>query len=120
MLLFFWFWGQQIIGLLLAESYRQGAVPLILWIGGGYLFLATAWAFDMFTYARFKTGLRATAFAVAAAGNIVLNLYLIPRRGIIGAAQATFYTFLIYFIVMSLIFFKTTKISGDSINKRNV
>jgi len=32
-LLFFWFWGQQTIGLLLAESYRQGAVPLILWIG---------------------------------------------------------------------------------------
>ncbi|RLB00680.1 MAG: hypothetical protein DRG83_11180 [Deltaproteobacteria bacterium] len=108
-LLFFWFWGQQIIGLLLAESYRQGAVSLILWIGGGYLLLATAWAFDMFTYARSKTGLRAVAFAVAAVGNIVLNLYLIPRQGIMGAAWATFFTFVLYFVVMATFYIRWLK-----------
>jgi len=114
-LLFFWLLGRQIVGLVLARAYRRGAISLILWIGGGYLLLATAWAFDMFTYARSKTGLRALAFAVAAVGNIVLNLYLIPRQGIMGAAWATFYTFLIYLIVMSVSFFKTTKISGEKI-----
>ena len=109
LLLFFWIWGRQIVGLVLAESYRQGAVSLILWIGGGYLLLATAWAFDMFTYARSKTGVRALAFAVAAVGNIVLNLYLIPRQGIMGAAQATFFTFVLYFVVMATFYIRWLK-----------
>jgi len=63
----------------------------------------------MFTYARSKTGVRALAFAVAAVGNIVLNLYLIPRQGIMGAAQATFFTFVLYFVVMATFYIRWLK-----------
>ena len=60
-----------------------------------------AFAYDLFTYARKKTGFRAIAYGIPAMLNIALNLYLIPKEGIMGAARATFITFGFYFMMMT-------------------
>ena len=99
--LFFAIWGKYFISLVLARQYQEDALVLVLWILGGYLFLTTAWSYDLFTYARKKTKFRAIAFGVSAIVNITLNFYLIPKEGIVGAAKVTCVTFLCYFLIMT-------------------
>gem|GEM_PF-4271793 len=41
------------------------------------------------------------AYGVAAAVNIVFNLSLIPKVGILGAAQATCVTFAVYLLILA-------------------
>jgi len=106
--LFFVFGGKYIISLFLGKEYRYGAFELMMWIVGGYFLLSVTYAFNLFAYARKRTNFIAIAYGISALSNIILNFYLVPKMGIMGAARSTFLTFLIYFMLM-LYFFVACK-----------
>ena len=95
------FLGKFLASMLLAEEYREGILPLMNWIAAGYGFLIISYTFDLGAYAAKKTFVMTIAYGVAAVVKIIGNLVLIPRIGILGAAQTTFFTFATYFVIMA-------------------
>jgi O-antigen/teichoic acid export membrane protein len=93
--------GWLLIALLLAEPYRPGAQPVLLWVAAGYTLLALAAPFELKIYAEKTTSRMNLAYSVAAAVNILLNLYWIPSQGAVGAAKATFFGFATYLAVLA-------------------
>jgi len=98
--LFVLFLGKLMIPAFLGESYRENVYPLMCWIVAGHGVLIIAQAFDLTFYAEKKTRVILYANALAAVTNLGLNFLWIPRMGGIGAAQATFYSYLIYLSVV--------------------
>src|SRR5690606_26248974 len=80
----------QIVGLAVGAQYRATAVQLVPWIAlSAALGGIKAFHFDMaFHLGRNSRGLM-TSSAVAASANVALNLVLIPRFGLLGAAYAS-------------------------------
>jgi O-antigen/teichoic acid export membrane protein len=76
--------------ILIGERLRDAAVTVTPWIAlSALLYGLTAYYFaQAFTLGR-KTTALLTAMAIPAALNVVLNLILVPRFGLIGAAWAT-------------------------------
>lgn len=95
--------GQQIIELLLAETYRVNALPLLLWVAAGYSLLGVATTFELKAYAGKRTAVIGIAYALAAVVNLVLNLLWIPADGALGAARATFFGFLAYLFSIAIL-----------------
>lgn len=79
-----------LIGILVGEQLRDQAAAVTPWIAVAAFFagVQTHYFAQAFTLSR-RTGLLAATVAVPAAINIGLNLLLIPRFGVIGAAWAT-------------------------------
>jgi O-antigen/teichoic acid export membrane protein len=75
---------------LVGEGLRDGAAQITPWIalGGFFAGITTYYFHQAFTLAR-RTGLLLGAMAFPAAANVALNLILVPRYGVIGAAWAT-------------------------------
>ncbi len=96
-----WLFGDFAGKILLAEEYRQGIRPLMVWLAAGYGLLAISTSFETEAFARKKTLILTMAYGVAAAVNIVFNLSLIPKVGILGAAQATCVTFAVYLLILA-------------------
>ena len=69
-----------------------GIVKILVFVGIADIFCRTAWA-SLAAYG--KGGLSASAYLSAAILNIALNMTLIPRMGIAGAAVATLVTFIV-------------------------
>jgi len=85
------------------SKYLPGLVviPLLM---GGYIFNGIAGFFAYYPYKSGKSYHFLISDSIALAGNILLNLLLIPLYGIIGAAIATFFSFLIsagYMIIVA-------------------
>ncbi|MCB2141101.1 oligosaccharide flippase family protein [bacterium] len=84
---------------LLVGKHFQGASVFVLWIAAGY---AVNGMYRMIVpfinYAR-KTHLLPIGATVAAVSNLCLNFLLIKINGPIGAAQATFFSFLIFYLI---------------------
>lgn len=80
----------QLSGLIVGPEYRSTTADLLPWVGAAAaLGGIKAFHFDMaFHLGRDSRGLLLSAI-VAAGSNIVLNVLLIPRAGILGAAYAT-------------------------------
>lgn len=95
--------GNQIVNLLLAANYRENACSILLWVAAGYAALSIASAFELKSYAGKRTSLIATAYAVAGVTNLGLNLLWVPQLGALGAAKATFFGFLVYLVVLSML-----------------
>ena len=95
------FLGPTLAWMLLAKEYREGILPLMNWIAAGYGLLIISYTFDLGAYAAKKTFVMTIAYGVAAVVKIIGNLVLIPRIGILGAAQTTFFTFATYFVIMA-------------------
>jgi O-antigen/teichoic acid export membrane protein len=92
--------GKCLTLMLLAEEYREGVLPLMNWIAAGYGLLIVSYTFDLGAFAAKKTLVMTIAYGIAAVVKIIGNLVLIPRTGILGAAQTTFLTFATYLVVM--------------------
>ncbi|GAB4139855.1 MAG: hypothetical protein Tsb0016_06740 [Sphingomonadales bacterium] len=89
---------------LVGQELRAGAVPIIPWICGA-MFFAVLKAFYTdyaFQIGRWTYGTTLTALSTLVI-NFGLNLYLIPRWGAIGAAQASLVSFLAAFLLSTSI-----------------
>ena len=94
--------GKWFIMVLLGGEYVSGAgvLPFLVVF---YLFTTLVWLFGAYPPLIEKTYVSAIAFSIAMPGNIILNLMLIPRLGMVGAAVATMVSyFLMWCIVVIL------------------
>ncbi len=89
--------SRDIVAVFLGESFRNAHI-ILPWVAGGIFF----WGLSGYTMKSFE--LRKKTLVIfyliffASVMNIGLNLYLIPRFGILGAGFSTFIAYLIYFI----------------------
>lgn len=79
---------------LLAPASYDGAIYIIPWVALSQLFLALYPVLSIGPKILKKTHYLAWASVASAVVNIVLNLFLIPSMGILGAAIATFVSYL--------------------------
>jgi len=86
--------SKDILYLISDESYWE-AYKIIPLIASSYLFLGIARILDVGIPIKRKTHLSAIAFIAAAIFNLYLNWLLVPRLGMIGAAYATFLSYLL-------------------------
>jgi O-antigen/teichoic acid export membrane protein len=91
--------GDFIIDLLLGEDYAPGAAVLPYQVVF-YLLTVSVWLFGVFPSLIEKTYVATIGFLVALPANVVLNLTLIPRLGIIGAAVATMLSYLVMWLMV--------------------
>jgi len=103
--IFMYLFGQKLIILLYQKEFAAATWPLF-WLLPGTIFMAGA---KILNFALWAHGFpRVTVYAPVAAlvSNIVLNISLIPRFGIVGAAAATSTSFILYSIILSVYYFK--------------
>lgn len=87
-----------ILKALVGKSF-QGASQFVIWIAMGYAVNGMyRMVFPFLNYAQ-KTHLAPIGSTIAAGGNLFLNYILIKLNGPIGAAQATFISFCILYII---------------------
>lgn len=86
--------SKDILHLIAKESFWD-AYRIVPLIASSYLLFGIARIFDVGIPIKRKTHYSAIAFITAAIFNLFLNWLLIPRYGIIGAALATFLSFLL-------------------------
>jgi O-antigen/teichoic acid export membrane protein len=94
--------AEPVILLLLGPDYVPGAqvLPLLVVF---YLFTISVWLFGVYPTLIERTYVSAIGLAFALPANIVLNLRLIPRMGIIGAGLATMLSFFLMWLIVVLI-----------------
>ena len=85
--------------LLLSQNYKDGFY-LIFWIGLAFFFLTLTQLYESFFYAEYKTKIILLGNVISALLNVILNILLIPKYGIMGAAIATCLGFIVHFIVI--------------------
>jgi O-antigen/teichoic acid export membrane protein len=85
--------------LLLSESYKEGFY-LIFWIAVAFFMLTFAQLYELYFYSELKTKVILYGNVLSAVLNIILNIVLIPKYGILGAALATFIGFMAHFGVV--------------------
>lgn len=78
----------RLLPLLFGEEFRRGALPLAILAGGQFVNVATGSVGQILAMTGRQTILR-NLIAASAAGNLVLDLALVPRFGMTGAAIAT-------------------------------
>lgn len=83
-----WLIAAPLMALIFGEAYRGGAVALQLLLLSILLIAIHGTTRNVFL-ARKRLGMETTIVAMGVASNIILNLILIPRAGITGAAVAT-------------------------------
>jgi O-antigen/teichoic acid export membrane protein len=97
-----WLCGPAAARILLAEEYRKDAASIFVWVVAGYSIYAVVQAIENRLLSFSNSASLIWPSVVAAVSNAVLNVILIPRQGIIGAAEATAGAFLLQLIVMAL------------------
>jgi len=102
----FYLLGRAVIDLVLAEPYREGAFPLLVWIAAGYAAFVTAGGFQIALLAEKRTGLLTLAHGVGTAVTVGAGLLLIPRESDVGAAKATFFGFVAFLSLLGLYFMR--------------
>ena len=95
----FWFFGDWVAWVLLAEGYRAGAPPVFLWIALAYAFLGITNAFRHGLLSLGKSGSLLPPAAFGAVACILLGLFFIPKAGVLGAARAKAAGFVVELIV---------------------
>lgn len=84
-----------ISGTFLGTHFQQGAVEIIPWVALGTLFAGIkGFYFDIAFQLANRTSRQILVVAMPAVLNILLNLWWIPRMGMVGAALATFVAYL--------------------------
>ncbi len=87
-----------IVNVFLGEAF-QGSAVYVSWVAAGYaLHGMYRMVVPFLNYAR-KTHLLPIGATVAAFSNLLLNYILIKLNGPIGAAQATFFSFAIFYVI---------------------
>lgn len=96
-----YFSSELIGGILLSEKYNEGFL-IIFWIALAFFMFTLAQFFELYFYSELKTKIILIGNILSAIINIVLNIVLIPKYGILGAALATCIGFAVY---LGLIFY---------------
>jgi O-antigen/teichoic acid export membrane protein len=85
--------------LLLSDSYEEGFY-LIFWIAVAFFMFTFAQLYELYFYSELKTKVILYGNVLSAVLNIILNIVLIPKYGILGAALATCIGFMAHFGVV--------------------
>ena len=85
--------------LLLANKRFHAAIPVVPVVAGGYYFFALYMVVSTPIFHRKKTAWAPIISVSAAAINVGINLVLIPRFGMMGAAWATFIAYVFMFAI---------------------
>ena len=91
--------GDFIIDLLLGQAYAEGA-RVLPYLVVFYLLTISVWLFGVFPSLIEKTYVATIGLVIALPVNVALNLALIPRLGIVGAAMATMLSYLVMWIIV--------------------
>lgn len=96
--------AEPLAGLMLGESVRRPAADIMPWVAAAGLLngIMTHYFHEAFTLTR-RSGVMAALMAGAAAFNLLLNLMLIPRFGLPGAAASTLIAYAAALVVCALI-----------------
>jgi len=86
-------------------SYRDGASDLFVWLAVGYGFFAMSSSFDLAAYTDKNTVDIMIAYLMSSACNVGLNILLIPQHASKGAAIATMFSLMMYFVCMAAIYY---------------
>ena len=86
-------------GLLLSGAYAEGFY-LIFWVALAFFALTLAYIYESYFYAEERTKIILVGNIISAITNILLNIILIPRYGVLGAAIASCIGFTAHFGVM--------------------
>ena len=86
--------SQYIINILFGIDYSNGKIPLIILCIGFFVMIATGYS-EQLLMAVGKTKLTFFARLISLISNVTLNIILIPKYGIIGAAVATSASFIV-------------------------
>lgn len=87
--------GPALVQVLIGANFREDALRILPWVAAASALAGIkAYYFDMAFHLGRRSGWLVITSAFAALLNLVLNLLLIPRFGIIGAAIATFSAYL--------------------------
>jgi O-antigen/teichoic acid export membrane protein len=89
----------------LSEKYIEG-FKVIPYISAGYLLLTSINFIEISFYAWNKTKYILFHYIFGAVTNIILNLLLVPRYGIIGSGISSFFSFSFQFLIASVLFAK--------------
>jgi O-antigen/teichoic acid export membrane protein len=81
---------------LLVPARYWGSITVLSWVGLGYMLFNAGSFVDSLFYQRRQPHWIPVITAAALAVNVGLNLWWIPRSGIIGAAASTFFSFAVY------------------------
>jgi O-antigen/teichoic acid export membrane protein len=92
--------GRWLILLLLGDKYGPGATVLPMLVVY-YLFTVLVWLYGTYPALIEKTYIAAIGLAFALPANILLNRWLIPRTGMVGAALATMLAYLVMWIIVA-------------------
>jgi O-antigen/teichoic acid export membrane protein len=89
--------SSHIVNVILGQDFQNASI-ILPWIAGGIFFLGLT-QIATIPFALKKRTFILAAFAMGAAMfNILLNLFLIPKFGGLGAAYATFISYLVYLV----------------------
>lgn len=91
--------GDFVIGLLLGEAYTPGG-KVLPYLVVFYLLSMSLWLFGVFSTLVEKTYVNAVGLVFALPVNVTLNLMLIPRMGILGAAVATMLSYFVMWLIV--------------------
>jgi O-antigen/teichoic acid export membrane protein len=91
--------GDLFVQLLLGKSYREGAVHIMVWIASGYGVYGLTQVLETRLLSLGRSAQLLVPMAAGAAANIAFSILLVPRHGIIGAAQASCLSFVAQCVV---------------------
>jgi O-antigen/teichoic acid export membrane protein len=94
--------GKPLVLLLLGSDYAEG-VRVLPYLVPFYLFTVSVWLFGVYASLVEKTYVSTVGLVCALPANVVLNLLLIPRLGIVGAGMATLLSYVfLWFVFVGL------------------
>ena len=105
-LLAIWLLGPWIVALILAKSYRDGAVTIMLWVALGYAFNGFAVACENRMLSLGRSGRLLWPLAAGAAANVALSFLLVSWYGIVGAAKANCLSFGLQLLLTALFLYR--------------
>lgn len=107
-------WPESFIGALFGQDYVAGAPALVLLALGSY-FAFHSFLFQQILQTSGREKPLAVALGLTVAGNVLLNLLLIPHWGFMGAAIATLATEIAYATGLAWLSFKTGSTRGSPV-----
>jgi O-antigen/teichoic acid export membrane protein len=91
--------GPLIVRLLLAPGYRQGALPIMMWVAAAYGVQGVIQTLETRLMSLERTSWLILPLAIGGVSNLAFSLLLIPRGGAVGAGQATAASFAVQAVV---------------------
>jgi Na+-driven multidrug efflux pump len=87
--------GPLIAQILLADEYRAGALAVMIWVSGAYAIYSVTQVLECRVLSYGRSAMLLLPMILGAISNLALSFWWISRHGIVGAAQATFASFLV-------------------------